>query len=162
MIQRIKSNKTFAVAVPLLLLLAFATAAAIGTGQAGNVRAWDGEGFGPGWHGGGWFHHWGWFHHFGGCCDQGIDGYQQQNNLAYSPVGCATCGEGYQHQTDQTVKQGTSINVVNSPGATVSTNQESSQQMAPLQHLVQGLCTITGVNCAQAPQPYQEQQEEQP
>ena len=150
-----KSN----IAVVTLLLLAFATAAAIGTGQAGNVRAWDGEGFGPGWHGGGWFHHWRWFHHFGGCCDQGVDGYQQQNNLAYSPVGCATCGrgEGYQHQT---AKQGTSINVVNSPGATVSTDEESNQQLLqPLQHLVQGLCTITGVNCAQA-QPYQQQQEQ--
>lgn len=160
-------SKKLVVVVPLLLL-----AVAAMTGGVGNVKAWDGDGnwggcggFGCGYHMG-YFHHWG-FHNFGSCCGQELGGccQPQVNNCCdngqdgYQSSDIGQCcgqdfGQGY-HQTDQTSKQGTSINVINSPGATVSTNQESNQQLQPLQHLVQGPCTITAVNCAQA-QPYQD------
>jgi len=89
--------------VPLVLLLAVAA-----IGQAGNAKAWDEGGFGPGhW---GYFHHF-WFHHWGcgdscgvdqgqsivnPCCDnqpdQGVCCYYNQgtgdvqNNLVSKPL----------------------------------------------------------------------------
>jgi hypothetical protein len=115
------------------------------------------------------FHHWG--PSYGGCgqlgpgsWDNGYNAgiehasYDHDNNLVYSPYP-ETCQtdvynhafhEGHDKQWNtyqsQTSEQGSSINVINSPGAYVSTNQYSNQQQNPLQQLGHLVCNV--VNCS--------------
>ncbi len=89
--------------------------------------------------------------------------YDYQNGGVYNPVGsCLPCHsqdywndfhQGYDHQwgsyQSQDSTQGTWVNVINSPGAYVSTNQESNQQQNPLQQLAHVACGL--LNCQQGP-----------
>ncbi len=85
--------------------------------------------------------------------------YDHDNSLSYNPVGsCYSCHSelywsgfhgGYDQQCGsyqfQQSSQGASINVINSPGAYVSTNQYSNQQQNPLQGLGHSVCEFS--NC---------------
>ena len=154
--------------VKIMPVLLVALVATLGMGIGKQVYAWDGGGFGPGW-----YHHF--FHHYWGGGGGGyLSEYQGSGCCNYQPSqqGCCQgpteqsncCGsEGY--TPDQYQQQGTSqethVNVINSPGATVSTTQASNQQQTqnPLQHLVGDLCGLAQVNCNQEQvQPYQGQE----
>ena len=89
--------------------------------------------------------------------------YDHENQIAYIqyPQSCQidvyqhAFHEGYDQQWNsyqsQESNQGASVNVVNSPGTTVSVNQESNQQQNPLQQLGHVVCGL--LNCNQASQP---------
>jgi hypothetical protein len=130
--------------VAVLLAAAVAT---LGIAKEQQARAWGPDG-GDGGCGygcrGGYYHNF-WFHHFwGGCC-----GWSPQNSPCCGGNDVQPNDQGYQQPTYQSQEQsqGASINVINSPGAYVSTNQYSDQQQSSLRHIVQGLCSLTGVNC---------------
>jgi len=118
------SNKILFLAPLILLVIA-------GTG-ATKVWAWDDDQ-------GCCFHHWGYFHHWGfngcgyGCGIGDFNGYQTQ---------CCQSDDNGPPQTSS--NQGTSVNVINSPGTEVNTYQSAS---AVLQPIVHGLCQLTQVNC---------------
>ena len=136
-------------AIPILVLL-------LGVGVGGKTaNAWDGG---------------------GGCnwkigpesYDNGLSAgeqeaiYDHENQIAYNPYPQSCQSDVYQHAfhegysqqwnsyQQQESTQGSSVNVVNSPGATVSVNQESSQLQNPLQQLVHAACGF--INCNPQPQ----------
>jgi hypothetical protein len=129
-------------ALPAILLLA----AAVGATTAN--QAWGiGELPGPASYDNGW--------------NAGLQDaiYDHDNSLQYNPVGsCLPCHSqlywngfhaGYDKQwnsyTEQTTSQGSSINIYNSPGAYVNTNQYSSQSAGNiLKSIGQGLCNLAG------------------
>ncbi len=122
--------------IPILVLLL-----GIGVGQA---KAWD-EGccFGGGHY---WHHYWG-FHHYwgcGGCESGGIGDFNSYQSQSQPP-----CCDNEQQPSVQSQEstQGSSVNVVNSPGAYVSVNQNQDQTQNPIAQVVHGLCGITGINC---------------
>jgi hypothetical protein len=129
----------------------------IGIGQA---KAWDeGDGGGCPWkYGPG-----SWDNGFNSGQQQAI--YDHESNVAYNPYPESCQSDVYQHgyhegysqqwnsYQQQESTQGSSVNVVNSPGATVSVNQESSQLQNPLQQLVHAACGF--INCNPQPQSYE-------
>jgi len=88
--------------------------------------------------------------------------YDHENQIAYNPYpqSCQSdiyqnaFHEGYDQQwqsyQSQKSTQGESVNVVNSPGAYVSVNQNSEQQQNPLQQLAHTVCGF--INCNQQPE----------
>jgi len=88
-----------------------------------------------------------------------------ESNITYNPYPESCQSDAYQHAfhegysqqwnsfQQQESTQGSSVNVVNSPGATVSVNQESSQLQNPLQQLVHAACGF--INCNPQPQSYE-------
>jgi hypothetical protein len=91
--------------------------------------------------------------------------YDHQNNLVYNPYPQCCHSEFYQHAfhqgyddrwnsfQSQESSQGTSINVENSPGAYVVSNQYSNQQQNPLQQLAHTVCRFINCNQQQYSQP---------
>jgi len=114
--------------IPIILLL--------GVGALTGSRAWGWGDDNQGCCFGYWHHYW--FHHWG--CSYGC-GYQSEPD--YNQVCCQPNDDnGYGPSTSS--NQGTTVNVVNSPGATVNTYQSASSIIQPIVH---GLCQLTQVNC---------------
>lgn len=103
----------------------------------GQAKAWDEGGgggccFGGGFH---YWHHWSYFHHWDGCGNCGLGDYN-------SYQGCCQPDDNQAPSTNS--NQGTSVNVINSPGAEINTYQSASSIIQPI---VRGLCAITQVDC---------------
>jgi hypothetical protein len=153
--------------MPLILLLAVPH----------NAFAWDFGSLLNGFQGQSQgFHHWGFDNNYGqnyqglGDCGAYCQGerdavYDHTQGLVYNPTPACCHSEFYQqafHQgyddkwnsyQSQESSQGTSINVENSPGAYVVSNQYSSQTQNPLQQLAKTVCGFINCNQQQYLQP---------